>query len=192
MALLLHRLRQKRAADAAGGAGAGCGRRISRCSRQGRDFRITWQAPGKEQGGRPLRDLAGFRLQRRDILGDGNDCAACPDSWKLLTAIDLDFPGETQKERLAPSSTYDRELPPGSTSQYQLLALSRSGGSSSPATSPLKKMLPRRRRSGYQGGAAARFDRALTFTFTPPAGGKAAWLQCLPPASVTPNRPSCR
>lgn len=106
---------------------------------QGADFRISWQAPTKEQGGRPLRDLAGFRLQRRDIVKNGNDCAACPDSWQLLKVVDLDLPGETR--RSGPTFFhFDRGLPPGSTIQYRLQAFSRSGGSSSQATSPLKKV----------------------------------------------------
>ena len=137
---------------------------------QGADFRITWQAPGKEQGGRPLRDLAGFRLQRRDIPPDGNDCAACPDSWQLLTAFDLDSPGETRKSG-GTFIYYDRGLPPGSTSQYKLLALSRSGGSSAPATSPLKKMQPVVAAPAIE--AVLRTGSiGIAFTFTPPAGAK--------------------
>jgi len=141
-----------------------------RVQQQGADFRITWQAPTKEQGGRPLRDLAGFRLQRRDVLPDGSDCAACPDAWQLLTAVDLDLPGETRQS----GSTFiylDRALSPGNTSQYKLLALSRSGGSSAAALSPLKKM---------QTAVVAPAIKAelqpssigIAFTFAPPAGAK--------------------
>ena len=137
---------------------------------KGADFRITWQAPTKEQGGRPLRDLAGFLLQRRDLFTDGNDCASCPDSWKQLTAIDLDFPGETRKS----GSTFiyfDRGLPPGSTSQYKLLALSRSGGRSSPVTSPLKKMLPAITAPVIK-AALLPASIEIAFTFTLPDGAK--------------------
>jgi len=108
---------------------------------QGEEFRVSWSAPSKEKGGRPLRDLAGFRLYRRNIAGDGSDCSSCPDSWKLLTSIDLDMPGITRQSG-APFSYRDKVPATGSTSQYRLLAVSRSGGVSAPATSPLKKLHP--------------------------------------------------
>ena len=107
----------------------------------GEEFRITWSAPAKEQGGRPLRDLSEFKLLRRSITGDGSDCPSCPDSWQLLTTVDLDMPGETGQSG-ATFSYRDKGLPLGSTSQYRLLAISRSGGVSSPAISPVKKLQP--------------------------------------------------
>jgi predicted small lipoprotein YifL len=109
-----------------------------RVQQQGGEFRITWQAPTKEQNGRPLRDLAGFRLLRRDILNDGSDCAACPDSWKQLVVIDPDL-----AQRSGPNFIYrDYGVSTGSVSQYRLLALSRSGGSSQAATSRPRKLQP--------------------------------------------------
>ena len=104
----------------------------------GEAFRITWRAPGKEKGGRPLRDLAGFKLSKRIIAGDGTDCSTCEESWKLLAEVDADNPGETGKSG-ATFISFDRDIPAGQTSQYRLLALSKSGGFSAPATSPLLK-----------------------------------------------------
>ncbi len=107
----------------------------------GEDFRIVWSAPTKEKGGRPLRDLAEFRLLRRSIAGDGSDCSSCTDSWKLLTTVALDVPGEAVK--YGETFIYrDKGLAPGSSSQYRLLAISRSGGISAPAISPVKKLQP--------------------------------------------------
>lgn len=104
----------------------------------GEEFRLSWSAPAKEQGGRPLRDLFGFKLFRRNIAGDGSDCSSCPDSWQLLTTVDLDLAGKSG----ALFSYRDKGLPTGSSSQYRLLAISRSGGISSPATSAVKKLQP--------------------------------------------------
>lgn len=104
-------------------------------------LRISWTAPAKEKGGRPLRDLAGFRLCKRIIAGDGSDCAACPDSWSLLADIDAANPGETFRSGPAFIS-FDRKIPPGQNSQYRLLALSKSGGISAPATSTPVKFQP--------------------------------------------------
>jgi len=108
---------------------------------QAGDFRVSWSAPTKEQGGRPLRDLAGFQLLRRQLLPGDTDCAACPDAWQLLTAVDLDLPAGVQRS----GDLYiylDRAIKPTTSNQYRLLATSRSGGVSRPATSALKKIHP--------------------------------------------------
>lgn len=104
-------------------------------------LRISWSAPGKEKGGRPLRDLAGFTLFKRIIAGDGTDCASCPDSWHLLADIAADNPGAVKKSG-STFITYDKETPAGKTSQFRLLATSKSGGISAPATSPLVTFQP--------------------------------------------------
>jgi predicted small lipoprotein YifL len=137
---------------------------------RGADIRITWQAPTHEQGGRPLRDLAGFRLLRRDLAGDAGDCAACPDAWQLLTFIDTDLPTENVRS----GATYiytDRQRPVGSVSQYRLLALGKSGGSSAPATSTVKRVLPPVAPPTFR-GAVLPAAIALSFTAAAPVEGK--------------------
>jgi predicted small lipoprotein YifL len=138
----------------------------------GEAFRISWSAPSKEKGGRPLRDLAGFNLFKRIIAGDGTDCSTCPDSWQLLAAVDSDNPGETLKSGSA-FIRYDRNIPSGQTSQYRLLALSKSGGFSAPATSPLVKFQPPVPAPGIK-GAVLPASVKLEFTFVPPADAKLA------------------
>lgn len=107
----------------------------------GEDYRITWSAPAKEKGGRPLRDLSGFRLFKRVIAGDGTDCSACPDSWKLLAGIDIEKPAEFKKS----GTTFiriDRPEAGNTGEQYRIVALSKSGGVSAPTLSTIKKSLP--------------------------------------------------
>jgi predicted small lipoprotein YifL len=101
----------------------------------GQEFRITWRAPAKEQGGKPLKDLSGFLLSRRDV--SSGDCPSCPDSWQLLSRIDLDSPGSTQKSGDL-FLHFDKSVEMGNRIQYRLTALSRSGGRSRPADTPLK------------------------------------------------------
>jgi hypothetical protein len=135
---------------------------------QGDAFRITWQAPGKEVSGRPLRDLAGFRLLRRTV--DDGSCASCPDSWKLLSEIDLDLPESGTKI----GSTYlyrDRDKRPGDAVQYRLQAFSRSGGVSPVETSPPRRMLPAVSAPAIT-ATAMPTSILLSFRFTPPAGAK--------------------
>jgi len=136
----------------------------------GEALRISWSAPSKEKGGRPLRDLAGFRLLKRIIAGDGTDCAACPESWLLLAAVDSDNPGETIKNG-STFISYDRSIPVGQTSQFRLVALSKSGGFSAPVTSPLVKFQPPVPAPGIK-GAVLPASVKLEFTFVPPADAK--------------------
>lgn len=135
-------------------------------------FRITWSAPGKEKGGRPLRDLAGFRLTKRIILGDGTDCAACDESWKLLAAVDADKPGAGGRSG-GRFISFDRDVPAGQTSQYRLLVLSKSGGFSAPATSPLIQSHPPVPAPTFTGEVLPASVK-LAFTFVPPAGARLA------------------
>lgn len=138
----------------------------------GEALRITWSAPAKEKGGRPLRDLAGFRLFKRIIAGDGSDCAACPETWQLLAAVDSDNPGETAKSG-ATFISYQRGIPVGQTSQFRLVALSKSGGFSSPATSPLVKFHPPLPAPGLKGEVLPASIK-LEFTFVPPPNSRLA------------------
>jgi len=107
----------------------------------GQDFRITWSAPSKEQGGRPLKDLSGFLLLRRDVTPEGGECPSCPDSWKLLSTIELDSPGSVNKSG-DPFIYFDKGGKKGSRFQYRVTALSKSGGRSRPEDAPVKKLLP--------------------------------------------------
>jgi predicted small lipoprotein YifL len=105
----------------------------------GQDFRITWKAPEKEQGGRPLKDLSGFLLFRRDATPEGGDCPSCPDSWKLLSSIDLDMLATFQKSGDL-FIYFDKGGEKGRRFQYRVTAFSKSGGRSSPADAPVKKL----------------------------------------------------
>lgn len=138
----------------------------------GEAFRITWSAPGKEKGGRPLRDLAGFRLTKRIIPGDGTDCSACDEAWKLLAEVAADKPGETAKSG-ATFIKFDRNIPVGQTSQFRLVALSKSGGFSSPATSPLVKFYPPIPPPGLKGEVLPASIK-LEFTFVAPPDSRLA------------------
>lgn len=108
--------------------------------KSGDDFRITWSAPAKERGGRPLRDLSGFRLFKRVVLGDGTDCSSCAESWRLLAEIDANNPGTGRKSGAA-YIYHDKPSTTGKGDQYRIFALSSSGGFSPSAESAIKKNL---------------------------------------------------
>lgn len=137
---------------------------------QGTDLRLSWQGPAREQSGRPLRDLAGFRLLRRDLAADGSGCASCPDSWQLLANVDPDLPGETKRSG-ATFIHFDRERPLGSASQYRLVAFSKSGGVSLPVTSPVKRVQPPVPAPAIS-ASLLKDGIAIAFNFSAPAGTK--------------------
>jgi len=139
----------------------------------GEELRITWSAPSKEKGGRPLRDLSGFRLFKRIIAGDGSDCSTCPESWQLLADLDSANPGEEAIKSGATYIRFERDIPAGQTSQYRLQALSKSGGFSSPATSPLVKFQPPVPPPQLKGEVLPAGVK-LEFSFDLPAGAKLA------------------
>lgn len=135
-----------------------------RVQQSGEEFRITWSAPSREKGGRPLRDLSSFQLFRRTIAGDGTDCSSCPDSWKLLANMDLDKPAEFKKS----GSTFIQiDKPAGNSKgeQYRIVALSRSGGVSSPSLSSIKKFHPPLAAPAIKGEV---IPGSIRIDFTPP------------------------
>jgi hypothetical protein len=87
-----------------------------------------------------------------------------------LGPIDLDFPGETRQA----GSTFfyfDRGPKAGRVSQYRLQALSRSGGSSAPAVSGQRQVVPAVAAPAIRAEALTASIR-ITLNFTAPAGAK--------------------
>jgi predicted small lipoprotein YifL len=88
-------------------------------AQRGEDFELSWSRPTKTEKGLPLKDLAGFSLFRRVVLPPGEDCPNCPDSWRPLLGIDLEFP---QGVRQAGNRfiVADADLQTGTTYAYQV------------------------------------------------------------------------
>jgi predicted small lipoprotein YifL len=59
---------------------------------QGERFMVSWSRPGREEGGGALKDLAGFRLYRRELLPPGEDCEECANAYRLVASVDLEYP----------------------------------------------------------------------------------------------------
>lgn len=100
-----------------------------RVVQQGNLFQLSWSAPTKEEGGGPLRDLAGFRLLRREVLPPGEDCEECPTAYRLLKAVDLEY---LQDVRRAGNRYFyaDADLRQGTTYQYRAVSLQQDGTTS--------------------------------------------------------------
>lgn len=89
-------------------------------------FFVSWAAPANDAGGRPLKDLAGFRLYRREVLPPNEDCEECPTAYRLVKTVDLEY---LQDVRLYGNRYVftDGGLENGKTYQYKVIAFQKDG-----------------------------------------------------------------
>ncbi len=100
-----------------------------RVEQKGAQFQVSWSRPAEELGGRPLRDLARFQLFRREVLPPGEDCEECPDAYRLLKSVDLEFLQGVAM--VGPRYIYaDSDLAEGKTYRYKAVSLKRDGTTS--------------------------------------------------------------
>ena len=113
-----------------------------RVAQKGERFQVSWSPPSREEGGRVLKGLAGFRLFKREVLPPGEDCEACPDAYRLLKEIDLEYPEEVRT--FAGSLFYsDAAVQTGSTYQYKIVSFRKDGTfSRDSARARRKKVVP--------------------------------------------------
>lgn len=97
-----------------------------RLEQKGDRFQVCWSAPRKEEWGGPLQDLAGFRVYRRTVLPEGEDCESCPEAYRPLKAVDPEY---LQDVRQVGSlyCFFDEELTEGWTYQYKVQSMDRDG-----------------------------------------------------------------
>jgi predicted small lipoprotein YifL len=107
---------------------------------RGELLRLSWTAPDKEEGGGRLRDLAGFRLYKRELLPPGEDCDVCPSAFRLVTTIDLAYPREVQRS----GDRYlweDVELQRGKTFRYYVVPYKKDGSQGRESTRISRKVV---------------------------------------------------
>jgi predicted small lipoprotein YifL len=92
----------------------------------GSRFLLCLSPPSRDVAGRPLKDLVGVRVFRREVLPPDEDCEECPTAYRLLRTIDLEYPNDIIRF----GSLYclsDAELIPGKTYQYKAVSFQRDG-----------------------------------------------------------------
>jgi predicted small lipoprotein YifL len=109
-----------------------------RVEQKGDRFLVLWSSPTRQEGGRALRNLAGFRLFRRDLLPPGEDCEECPEAYSLLTSIDPEYPrgGVADGNR---GLYYDAALTNGKSYRYKVIAAGKDGSLSRPSNKADRK-----------------------------------------------------
>ncbi len=113
-----------------------------RVEQQGESFVISWTQPGREEGGVPLKNLAGFRVFRREVLPPGEDCEECPTAYKLIRTVDPEYLQDVV--RVGNSYTFvDTGLETGKSYQYKIVAFKADGSESKQSNlARRKKVVP--------------------------------------------------
>jgi len=93
---------------------------------RGDALQLSWTLPTRQEGGGKLTDLAGFRIVRHEVLPPAQECTECPDAWKLLKHVDLEYLQgvERVENRLF---LIDGTAKPGTAYQYRVTAINRDG-----------------------------------------------------------------
>lgn len=92
-------------------------------------FYVSWPAPSKDEAGRPLKELAGFRVFRRPVLPPDQDCEECPTAYTLVKTVDLEYPQDVRFY----NNRYvfaDRNVTNGVTYQYKVVSFRKDGSES--------------------------------------------------------------
>lgn len=105
---------------------------------RGEQFIVSWRAPERDVEGRPLKDLAGFRLYRREVLPPNQDCEQCPDAYRLLKVADLEYLRDVRVHEKNYIFT-DSETVSGTTYQYKVVSF-RKDGSESDASNRARRL----------------------------------------------------
>jgi predicted small lipoprotein YifL len=113
-----------------------------RAVQMGESFQLTWSPPTQEERGKALKDLAGFRLFKREVLPPDEDCESCPNAYRLLKSVDMEYP---QDIRLDGGRLFfrDTDVISGTTCQYKVISYRKDGTSSRDSNKArLKKVAP--------------------------------------------------
>jgi len=93
---------------------------------QGGRFQVSWSAPGRQEGGDRLEDLAGFLLFKRTLLPPAEDCETCPSAYTEVAHVDLDYPKGVK--RLGNRYLFeDYDLKQGKAYQYKVRSFNTDG-----------------------------------------------------------------
>jgi predicted small lipoprotein YifL len=97
-----------------------------RVEQKGAQFQVSWPRPAAEEGGRALKDLAGFQLFKREVLPPAEDCENCPTAYRLAQSVDLEY----LQGIVVAGGRYlfsDGDLAEGKTYRYKVLSLKKDG-----------------------------------------------------------------
>jgi predicted small lipoprotein YifL len=111
-----------------------------RAAQKGESLQLSWSPPAQEEGGRALKDLAGFRLFKREVLPPDEDCESCTNAYRLLKNVDLEY---LQDVRRVGDRLYlrDTDVIAQTTYQYKVVSFRKDGTSSHDSNKARLKMV---------------------------------------------------
>lgn len=110
-------------------------------AQKGSFFQLCWSPPPKEVSGKPLKNLTGFRIFRRDVLPPAEDCDECPTAYRLLRSVDLEYLQDVRRS----GKHYcfaDTDLVEGKSYQYKAVSLAKDGVAGQDSNRARRKYLP--------------------------------------------------
>lgn len=108
---------------------------------QGDRFVLCLSPPTKNDAGGPLKNLAGFRVLKREVLPPDVDCEECAGAYGLLMTVDMEYPVNARRF----GNLYcldDTDLQYGKTYQYKSVSFEADGTSSRDSNKVREKFLP--------------------------------------------------
>lgn len=108
-----------------------------RAIQRGEVIQLDWSIPRRMESGGKLTDLAGFRVFRREV----GDCADCPESWRLLRQLDLEY--LQGGERVADKMFFtERSATQDTGYEYRLVPFTKSSSEGPPSTVRITRRAP--------------------------------------------------
>lgn len=137
-------------------------------------FFVSWMPPTVEGSGKPLNDLAGFKIYRREVLPPSEDCEECPTAYHLMKDVDLEY---LQGVRVY-NNIYifpDSDLVNGKTYQYKVISYKKDRSESDASNRARRKKVaapsaPRLRASSGPTGVIVEWEPGPARDVSPSAG----------------------
>jgi predicted small lipoprotein YifL len=85
---------------------------------EGDRFVLCMTPPSRNDAGRPLKNLAGLRVMKREVLPPDVDCEECTGAYRLFMTVDMEYPVHVRRF----GNLYcldDTDLQRGKTYQYK-------------------------------------------------------------------------
>jgi predicted small lipoprotein YifL len=111
-----------------------------RVSQTGTGFSICLTPPSTDEIKKPLKNLAGFRVLKREVLPPDEDCEECPTAYHPFQIVDMEFPKDVQRF----GSLYclaDTDLVAGKTYQYKAVSFQADGTTSKDSNKVRRKFV---------------------------------------------------
>jgi predicted small lipoprotein YifL len=111
-----------------------------RVTQTGDRFTLCLTPPSADEAGRPLKDLAAFRVLKHEVLPPGEECEECPTAYLPLQTVDLEYPRNVQRFGNL-YCIFDTDLVLGKTYKYKVLSLLANGTMSRDSNKVQRKFL---------------------------------------------------